>query len=226
MKATTKTHGKALSHHAAAWTDGQDERSIFWLSGIAGTEKSTIDRIIAHSYCNKGRLRVSFFSLFFSFFLFVFERWCGDTGHAGKFFSSTASQLTSQSDILQSHICDVSRMGHGFNHRNFSVHWANLILVQLYKLRDISPSLLLVVDVLDKCDAYHDIEVVLECLSGLDTMAISRLRVLVTSRLELAIPFCGPWEPGCSEPRTCPLRNASTCIVNNDISIFFHEEFR
>ncbi|KIM95704.1 hypothetical protein OIDMADRAFT_183718 [Oidiodendron maius Zn] len=32
------------------WADGQDERCIFWLNGLAGTGKSTIARTVARKY--------------------------------------------------------------------------------------------------------------------------------------------------------------------------------
>src|SRR5277367_2663818 len=32
------------------WADGQDERYIFWLSGLAGTGKSTIARTVARRH--------------------------------------------------------------------------------------------------------------------------------------------------------------------------------
>jgi hypothetical protein len=65
------------------WADGSDERRIFWLSGLAGTGKSTIARTLARSYYDKQRLAASFF----------FTRGGGDVGHAGKFVTSIAVQL-------------------------------------------------------------------------------------------------------------------------------------
>jgi hypothetical protein len=43
------------------WVDGQDERCIFWLNGLAGTGKSTIARTVARTYFEQKRLRASFF---------------------------------------------------------------------------------------------------------------------------------------------------------------------
>ncbi|KAI9770023.1 MAG: hypothetical protein M1840_003735 [Geoglossum simile] len=51
------------------WVDGDDERYVFWLSGWAGTGKSTIARTIAREYYNKGCFIASFF----------FSRGGGDT---------------------------------------------------------------------------------------------------------------------------------------------------
>ena len=38
------------------WADGQDERCIFWVNGLAGTGKSTIARTVACEYSERKRL--------------------------------------------------------------------------------------------------------------------------------------------------------------------------
>ena len=60
------------------WADGRDERCIFWLSGLAGTGKSTVACTIAREYFGQKRLGASFF----------FSRGGRDVGHAGKFVTS------------------------------------------------------------------------------------------------------------------------------------------
>ncbi|KAL9123119.1 MAG: hypothetical protein Q9187_000332 [Circinaria calcarea] len=62
------------------WADGQDELSIYRLSGLAGMGKSTIARTVAIRYFDRNRLGASFF----------FSRGGGDVGHAGKFVTSVA----------------------------------------------------------------------------------------------------------------------------------------
>ena len=73
------------------WADGDDERCIFWLNGMAGTGKSTIARTIARKYYEQERLGASFF----------FSRGGGDVSHAGKFFTSIAVQLANKSPSLK-----------------------------------------------------------------------------------------------------------------------------
>ena len=83
-----------------AWADGQDERCIFWLNGLAGTGKSTIARTIAREYYTQERLGASFF----------FSRDDGDTNHASKFFTTIAVQLAGKSSSLKRQIYTVSRL--------------------------------------------------------------------------------------------------------------------
>jgi len=78
------------------WTDGQDERRLFWLNGLAGTGKSTIARTVARNYFEPKRLGASFF----------FSRGGGDVGHAGKFCTTVAVQLAENIPILRRYICD------------------------------------------------------------------------------------------------------------------------
>lgn len=49
-------------HQIRTWADGDDGRTIFWLSGWAGTRKSTIARTISREYYDKGRLGEIFFA--------------------------------------------------------------------------------------------------------------------------------------------------------------------
>ncbi|KAF1811587.1 hypothetical protein P152DRAFT_450280 [Eremomyces bilateralis CBS 781.70] len=53
------------------WADGQDERHIFWVTGLAGTGKSTIARTAARTYSDQNHLSA----------IFYFSRGGGDIGH-------------------------------------------------------------------------------------------------------------------------------------------------
>ncbi|OJD11919.1 hypothetical protein ACJ73_09437 [Blastomyces percursus] len=69
------------------WVENQDdERYIFWLSGWAGTGKSTIARTIAREYYDQNCFTASFF----------FSRGGGDVSHAGEFVGAVASELSSR----------------------------------------------------------------------------------------------------------------------------------
>jgi pantothenate kinase-related protein Tda10 len=63
-----------------SWADGENSPGIFWLSGLAGTGKSTIAQTVAADYHAEGRLAASFF----------FSRAGGDVSHAGRFITSVA----------------------------------------------------------------------------------------------------------------------------------------
>jgi len=62
------------------WSGNPYDACIFWLSGMAGTGKSTISRTVARRWYDESRLGASFF----------FSRGQGDLANASKFFSTLA----------------------------------------------------------------------------------------------------------------------------------------
>ncbi|KAI9777342.1 MAG: hypothetical protein M1839_008950 [Geoglossum umbratile] len=127
------------------WADGNDERPIFWLRGLAGTGKSTIARTIAHYYHDRRRLAASFF----------FSRDIGgDVREARKFFTTIAAQLACTSDSLGDHICHAISQKSDIVNQALREQWRQLILEPLLKLQCSTPrlSLVLVVDALDECE--------------------------------------------------------------------------
>ena len=125
------------------WADGGDERCIFWLSGMAGTGKSTLARTVARKYYDQNRLGASFF----------FSRGGGDVSHASKFFTSIAVQLADKSPSLKRYICDAITEHNNIARQALRDQWRQLVLQPLSKLDGNFPHsyLLLVVDALDEC---------------------------------------------------------------------------
>jgi NACHT domain len=131
------------------WVDGQDERCIFWLNGLAGTGKSTIARTVAREYFERKRLGASFF----------FSRGGGDVSHAGKFFTSIAVQLANNAPPLQRYICEAIRERSDIASKPLRDQWRQLVLGPLSKLNGnyYQSSYVLVVDALDECNDKNNI---------------------------------------------------------------------
>ena len=72
------------------------QKPVFWLSGMAGTGKSTIARTFAASLDTQTGLGGTFF----------FSRGSGDLNNAVKFVSTLAHQLASRSPGLKSALCE------------------------------------------------------------------------------------------------------------------------
>jgi Mrp family chromosome partitioning ATPase len=139
------------------WVDGQNGQCIFWLSGLAGTGKSTIARTIAVTQSRRGRLGASFF----------FSRGGGDVGYAGKFVISLARQLANSIPTLYQHVCDAITGYSDIASRSLHEQWNQLVLRPLLKLDGIGCKSLyvLVVDALDECDDENDIRIILHLLA-------------------------------------------------------------
>lgn len=198
------------------WADGQDERCIFWLNGLAGTGKSTIARTVAHTFNERKRLGASFF----------FSRGGGDVSHAGKFVASIAFQLTQNVPALHQHICDAITERSDIASQSLRDQWHHLVLRPLSKLGGNSspPSYVLVVDALDECDD-DNIRIIVQLLAEARSLEMVRLRVFLTSRPEIPIRsgFCQIPD---AEHQDFVLHNIAPSIIDHDIFLFLEYNLR
>ncbi|XP_014561696.1 hypothetical protein COCVIDRAFT_85820 [Bipolaris victoriae FI3] len=192
-----------------SWADGQDERCIFWLSGLAGTGKSTVARTVAHSYYTQQRLAASFF----------FTRGGGDVSHAGMFVTSIAVQLADNIPASRRHIRDAIAERSGIARQSLRDQWQHLILRPLSKLHE-AGSYIIVVDALDECDNDSDIQIIVQLLAEVRPSLVGvQLRVLLTSRSEVPIRH-GFGQMVDSKHKDVVLHNISPSVVDHDIRIF------
>jgi hypothetical protein len=200
-----------------AWADGQDERCIFWLSGLAGTGKSTIARTIARKYYEEERLGGSFF----------FSRGGGDASHAARFFTSIAVHLASKSPSIKRYICDAIAEHSDIANQSLRDQWYQLVLRPLSKLNGSSfrSPLVLIVDALDECEGEDDIRIIVQLLAEVRSLRNVRLRVFMTSRPEVPIRHGINQIPE-AEHRDFILHNISPAIIDHDISIFLEYNLR
>lgn len=193
------------------WADGEDSPSIFWLSGLAGTGKSTIARTVSRSYFDQKRLGASFF----------FSRGGGDVSHAGKFITSIAVQLAHNVPTFRRRICDAITERGDIVSQSLRDQWHHLVLHPLSKLEgsDCPFSCVLVVDALDECDDDNNIRIIVQLLAEARSLETVRLRVFLTSRPEIPIRY-GIRQIPDAEHQDFVLHNVSPSVVDHDISIF------
>ena len=196
------------------WADGQDKRHIFWLSGLAGTGKSTVARTVAGRYSKQGCLGASFF----------FSRGGGDIGHAGKFVTTVALQLANSVPTLHQYICDAITEQSDIASRSLHDQWHHLVLGPLSKLDGYEnpPLYVLVVDALDECD---DEKNILYLLSEARSLENVHLRIFLTSRPEVPIRSVFSYMPD-AEYQDFILHNVAPSAIDHDISIFLEYSLR
>ena len=170
-----------ILNHAQHWSDG-NARPIFWLSGLAGTGKSTICRTIAKSFSGQGHLAGSFF----------FRRGRGDLGHAGKFVSTLVRQLTNAQQSLKPFVASVLTDNEGILSQGIQNQWEKLVirpLEEFTKSTKFSGNLKLtfVIDALDECDREDDVNLILRLFLQLQSLAAITFQVFLTSRPEIII---------------------------------------
>jgi hypothetical protein len=200
-----------------AWADGDNERCIFWLNGMAGTGKSTIARTIACEYYNQKRLGANFF----------FSRGTEDRSHSRKFFTTIAVQLARISPMLKEHICKAITEHDDIDNQSLRDQWKYLILQPLSKLiANSCPSpLVLVIDALDECDSDKDVRGILQLLTEAESPKSIKLRVFVTSRPETPIRLGFRNIPGILH-RDLVLSDVPQEIIDHDIAMYFRQELK
>ena len=206
-----------LLQQIRGWANGDYKRHMFWLSGWAGTGKSTIARTVAREHYDAKNLAASFF----------FSRGGGDVGHAGKFFATIAVQLANNVPPLRRYICEAITERNDIASQSFRDQWRQLVLGPLSKLDSNSRPLsyTLIVDALDECEDENHIQNILQLLAEARSLKTVRLRVFLTSRPEVPIRhgFCQIPD---AEHQDFILHNISPAIVDHDITIFLEYELR
>ncbi|KAF2185880.1 hypothetical protein K469DRAFT_157967 [Zopfia rhizophila CBS 207.26] len=200
-----------LIENIRAWVNSNDTRHIFWLSGWAGTGKSTIARTVAQENYNRNRLGASFF----------FSRGGGDISDAGSFYTSIARQLANNVPLVRRHICEAIVQRRDIATQSLRDQWRQLVLGPLSKL-DLNShpiSYILVIDALDECSDENHIRSILQLLAEARLLKNVQLRIFLTSRPEIPIRY-GFHEIPESEHQDFVLHNISPLIVDHDISTF------
>jgi len=113
-----------ILHEISEWGTIHGDKPIFWLSGLAGTGKSTIARTIADVFSEANYLGASFF----------FSRGKADRGDAHVLFSTLALQLAETSPTLRIYIADSVKDNNSIGHKTLLYQWKHLILQPLSEL--------------------------------------------------------------------------------------------
>jgi hypothetical protein len=190
------------------WADGEGEQHIFWLSGLAGSGKTTVARSVAHWYQTKQRLGASFF----------FSRGGGDVGRAARFVTSIAVQLARSVSGVQRHISNALLQRPEITSQSWRDQWQYLVLEPLSKLE--GPAIfVLVIDALDECEGSNDMQLIVQLLAMSGSLKHVRLRVFLTSRPEVPIQY-GLGQVPDAERRDFLLHKVSPSIIDHDIQLF------
>ncbi|KAJ4288639.1 hypothetical protein N0V90_011876 [Kalmusia sp. IMI 367209] len=199
------------------WAEEQDERHIFWLSGLAGTGKTTIARTVARRYYDKQQLGASFF----------FSRGGGDVSHAGKFVTSIAVQLATHIPPFREHVCQAIAKNSNIESQSLGDQWQRLIIGPLSKLdaNGCRSSYTLVIDALDECENNDNVRNIVQLLVEARSLQKVRLRVFLTSRFENSNRRKVGGVQN-TERKDFALQNVSPSIVEEDIRLFLEHQFR
>ncbi|KAF1947569.1 hypothetical protein EJ02DRAFT_507982, partial [Clathrospora elynae] len=169
-----------LLHDITQWANDKGGKPVFWLSGMAGTGKSTIARTIAHSFASDGQLGASFF----------FKKGEGERGNASRFFTTIASDLLKHEPGMLAGVQKALDADSAISQRALGDQFEKLILQPLLGIKQASsPAVarIIIIDALDECEREQDIRVILQLLARTKDIQPVPLRIVVTSRPELHI---------------------------------------
>lgn len=156
----------------------QHQRPIFWLSGMAGTGKSTIARTLAKEFKSQNTLGGSFF----------FSRGSGEANNAVNFVGTLAYHLANISPQLKQCIGEAVSLHSETIRQGLRNQWKELVIGPLSRVKlNRRPTLNFVIDALDECGSDDDIRLLLQLFVEVKDLNTIDLGVFVTSRPEIVI---------------------------------------
>ena len=193
------------------WAGDFDQRSIYWLNGLAGTGKSTIAKTIAERLFADGRLGASFFC----------SRDFEDRRNLEFIFPTLATQLARKYAEFRSILIPLVQPDTNIAYEPPYNQMEKLIV---QPLKESGISTVIVIDALDECEDEEPASAILSVLGRLAS-EIPRVKFFLTGRPE----------PRISEGFRLPLLANITDIfvlhgvkpdqVNSDIQLFFKNSF-
>ncbi|KAL8903300.1 MAG: hypothetical protein Q9207_004013 [Kuettlingeria erythrocarpa] len=191
-------------------------KPLYWLSGMAGTGKSTIARTLAHYFHSIGTLGGSFF----------FSRSSGEANNAVNLVGTLARQLANRSPQLKQSVCEAISSNEGVTRQGLRNQWKELILAPLSKTQAKGRTTLnFVIDALDECGWDEDIRLILQLFVEVKDLKEVDLGVFVTSRPEVAIRLGFKAIPHIIY-QELNLRDVPRHIMEHDLSVLLEHELR
>ena len=205
-----------LQHQVMEWAKDRDGKQIFWLSGMAGTGKSTIARTVARLFADKGQPGGSFF----------FKKGEGARGNASKLFTTLAVDLMAYIPGLKPEIRKAIDAEPAVAEKALKDQFIKLILQPLSQAKQTSLQyrrFIIVINALDECEREEDIRAILRLLEQTKHIKPASLRIFVTSRPELPIRL-GFKQMSDRTYQDLILHEVPRTTIERDITLFLEHE--
>lgn len=208
-----------LLRHITEWAKDRNGKPIYWLSGMAGTGKSTIARTVAQSFAGQQQLGASFF----------FSKGEGERGNASRFFTTIARDLMVHVPRLILGIRRAIDVDPDISEKTLKDQFEKLILHPLNEIQPAatktSEEFFVVIDALDECESQNDIKLILRLLAQIWVIKPVSVRVFVTSRPALPIRHGFKQMPD-GTYQDLVLHEVPKETVEYDITLFLEHELR
>ncbi|KAF2857220.1 hypothetical protein K470DRAFT_223826, partial [Piedraia hortae CBS 480.64] len=199
------------------WATTASDQRVFWLSGKAGTGKSTIARTVADELAKQGYLVGSFF----------FKRGQGELGRARSLFPTIARQMADFVPSISHEIAAASKGSPPVNERPLTTQFDTLIKGPLsgYSTGSAIDIRAIVVDALDECGDWGAIGHAMTLWPTVRAQSSMNLRVFVTSRSDNKIGNAlAKMESKDLKHET--LENWQSSTIEHDLRLFCYDELR
>ena len=192
------------------WLVGEQERHVFWLSGLAGTGKSTITQTVAETAFADGKLGASFFC----------SRDFADRSNLQAIFPTIAFQLAYQYTCFRKELLRVLKARPDAGRESLCSQMENLLVGPL-KASHIST--LIIIDALDECKDEEPASAILSILSRY-VDKIPRVKFFITGRPEPRIRSGFRLKPLRPITEVFRLHDVERSSVDHDITLFFRTQ--
>lgn len=205
-----------LLEQIRAWITNESTTDIFFLTGLAGTGKTTIAQSVCIHF-DGNRPMVSFF----------ISRHAADRRSPTKILHSIIYQLGIQDQRVASAIGDALRNGREVETRPLAEQVESLFEEPLKSFDASKPPLLIVIDALDECDQVSGreggdlIPLIARCIFKLP----GRVKLFITSREEPAIMAMLPGMRLKERDNLVRLQKIEDSVVRGDIETFYTYHF-
>ncbi|KAF3178361.1 hypothetical protein TWF751_001394 [Orbilia oligospora] len=191
-------------------SDTQTTKQIFWLSGGAGTGKSTIARTVAKFLKDQDLLGGSFF----------FRRGTEDCSKAERFITTLAADLRFHVRGVSAGISKALRKDPRITEKDLGEQFEQFIQKPLMEAKPIRRTTL-VIDALDECENENHVLAIVRFLALLTDIDNS-ITVFITSRGETFINDIFKALPQVVQKRV--LHDVEELEIESDIKVFFQHE--
>ena len=192
------------------WLIGEGGQHIFWLSGLAGTGKSTIAQTFAKMMFADGMLGASFFC----------SRDFKDRSNIHAIFPTIAFQLAYQYPLFREELLQVLKTHPDVGHESLCLQMENLIVGPL---KATCIPTLIIVDALDECRDEEPASAILSILSHY-VDKIPNVKFFITGRPEPRIRSGFRLTSLLPITEVFKLHEVEPETVNDDIKLFFQTQ--
>lgn len=206
-----------ILHNIDDWVNDPEGPYIFWMSGLAGTGKSTIARTMARKYDDQNRLGASYF----------FCDLHHDNTKGISFVTTIARQLAEVDASLRDDINKSISQRPDIASHSLEDQWRLLILGPLARVK-LGPGqlpYLLVVDAVEKCHTTAIFATIMHLLAQTRALVPRALRIFVTSRPDARIEAVFDEIPK-NKRRCLKLHSINDKVVDHDINTFLAYRFK